>query len=117
MADPLIKALKNFLLNQELPRDPKCQALVKLFANDCFIEDGLVWRRIKRQFEPSRVVLFLPVKIAADITRKAFVAVLARLMSLQARGRGASSNNMCLKSNTKNRQKCGPHLIININIY
>jgi hypothetical protein len=59
-ADPLIKALKGFLLNKELPHDPKCQALVKLFANDCFIEDGLVWRRIKRQFEPSRVVLFLP---------------------------------------------------------
>jgi hypothetical protein len=52
-ADPLIKALKGFLLNQELPRDSKCQALVKLFANDCFIEDGLVWCRIKRQFEPS----------------------------------------------------------------
>jgi hypothetical protein len=52
-ADPLIKALKSFLLNKELPHDPKCQALVKLFANDCFIEDGLVWRRIKRQFEPS----------------------------------------------------------------
>jgi hypothetical protein len=46
-ADPLIKALKGFLLNQELPCDPKCQALVKLFANACFIEDGLVWRRIK----------------------------------------------------------------------
>jgi hypothetical protein len=52
-ADPLIKALKAFLLNQELPQDSKCQALVKLFANDCFIEDGLVWRQIKRQFEPS----------------------------------------------------------------
>ncbi len=52
-ADPLIKALKAFLLHQELPQDSKCQALVKLFANDCFIEDGLVWRRIKRQFEPS----------------------------------------------------------------
>ncbi len=46
-ADPLIKALKSFLLNKELPHDPKCQALVELFANDCFIEDGLVWRRIK----------------------------------------------------------------------
>ncbi len=46
-ADPLIKALKSFLLNKELPHDAKCQALVKLFANDCFIEDGLVWHRIK----------------------------------------------------------------------
>ncbi len=52
-ADPLIKALKSFLLNKELPHDPKCQSLVKPFSNDCFIEDGLVWCRIKRQFEPS----------------------------------------------------------------
>jgi hypothetical protein len=59
-ADPLIRALKNFLLNKELPLDAKCQQLVKLFANDCFIEDDIVWRRIKRQFEPSRVVIFLP---------------------------------------------------------
>jgi hypothetical protein len=29
-ADPLLKALKNFLLNKELPHDPKCQQLVKL---------------------------------------------------------------------------------------
>ncbi len=48
-ADPLIRALKNFLLNKELPHDAKCQALVKLFSNDCFVEDGLIWRRIKRQ--------------------------------------------------------------------
>ncbi len=27
--DLLIKALKSFLLNKELPHDPKCQALVK----------------------------------------------------------------------------------------
>ncbi len=65
-ADPLIKALKSFLLNKELPHDPKCQALVKLFTNDCFIEDGLVLRRIKRQFEPSRVVLFLPATLVPD---------------------------------------------------
>jgi hypothetical protein len=40
-ADPLIKALKNFLLNKELPLDTKCQQLIKLFANDCFIEDDI----------------------------------------------------------------------------
>jgi hypothetical protein len=58
-ADPLIKALKKFLLYKELPHHPKCQSLVKHFSNDCFIEDGLIWRRIKQQFKPSRVVLFL----------------------------------------------------------
>jgi hypothetical protein len=62
-ADPLIKTLKNFLLNKELPIDPKCQQLVRLFANDCFIEDDIVWRQIKRQFEPSRVVIFLPASL------------------------------------------------------
>ncbi len=58
--DPLIKALKNVLLNKELPHDTRCQALVKLFSNDYFVEDRLIWCRIKWQFEPSRVVLFLP---------------------------------------------------------
>jgi hypothetical protein len=70
-ADPLIKALKGFLLNQELPRDSKCQALVKLFANDCFIKDGLVWRRIKQQFESSRVVLFLPATLVPEALSEA----------------------------------------------
>jgi Retrotransposon gag protein len=37
----------NFLLNKGLPIDPKCQQLVKIFANNCFIEDDIVWRRIK----------------------------------------------------------------------
>ncbi len=68
-ADPLLKAIKNFLLNKELPQDPKCQQLVKLFSNDCFIEDDIIWRRIKRQFEPSRVVIFLP----ASLTQQALV--------------------------------------------
>ncbi len=59
-ANPLLKALKNFLLNKELPHDAKCQSLIKLFANDCFIENDIIWLRIKRQFELSQVVIFLP---------------------------------------------------------
>jgi hypothetical protein len=52
-ADPLLRALKNFLLNKELPCDAKCQSLIKIFANDCFIEDDIIWHRITWQFEPS----------------------------------------------------------------
>jgi len=70
-ADPLIKALKGFLLNKELPHDPKCQSLVKLCANDYFVEDGLVWCRIKSQFEPSRVVLFLLASLVTDALTEA----------------------------------------------
>jgi hypothetical protein len=62
-ANPLLKALKNFLLNKELTRDLKCQQLFKLYANDCFIEDNIIWCHIKRQFEPSRVVIFLPASL------------------------------------------------------
>jgi hypothetical protein len=70
-ADRLIKALKSFLLKKVLPHDTKCQALVKLFSNDCFIKDGLVWRHIKCQFEPSRVVLFLPASLVTDALAEA----------------------------------------------
>ncbi len=51
--DTITKALKAYLLNRELPDDPKCQSEVRNFANDCFIDNDIVWRRIKRQFEPS----------------------------------------------------------------
>jgi hypothetical protein len=64
--DPLIKALKNYLLNCELPADTKCQNVVRNFANDCFVDNEIVWRRIKRQFEPSRVVIFLPQALVND---------------------------------------------------
>ncbi len=75
-ADPLLKSLKNFLLNKELPADAKCQALIKLFANDCFIENDIVWRRIKRQFEPSRVVIFLPASLKQEALQDAHGNVL-----------------------------------------
>ena len=58
--DPLIKALKQFLLHRELPADPKHQQLVRHFSQNCFIEDEMVWVRIQRYQAPSRVVLFLP---------------------------------------------------------
>jgi hypothetical protein len=41
-ADPLLRALKNFLLNKELPYDAKCQSLITILAKDCFI----VWQHI-----------------------------------------------------------------------
>ncbi len=42
-ADPFLRGLKNFLLNKELPCDAKCQSLIKSFANDCFIEDDIIF--------------------------------------------------------------------------
>jgi hypothetical protein len=65
-ADPLLRALKNFLLNKELPCDALCQSLIKMFPIDCFIEDDIIWHCIKRQFEPSRVVIFLPASLKQE---------------------------------------------------
>jgi hypothetical protein len=62
-ADTLLKPLKFFLLSKELLHAAKCQSLVKLFLNYFFIEDGLIWRHIKHQFEPCQVVLFLPASL------------------------------------------------------
>ena len=58
--DNLIRALKNFLLNKELPQDSKCQQLVQHFSDNCFVENDLVWKWVKRKYEPSQVVIFLP---------------------------------------------------------
>jgi hypothetical protein len=69
--DPLIKALKAYLLNRELPKDTKCESLVRHFAADCFVENDIIWRRIKRQFEPSRVVIFLPQAQVPEVLKEA----------------------------------------------
>ncbi len=70
-ANPLLKALKLFLLNKELPHNAKCQLLVKLLANDCFIEDDIIWHCIKLQFEPSQVVIFLPALLVLEVLAEA----------------------------------------------
>jgi len=69
--DPLIKVIKDFLLNRQLPIEPGAQRAVKQLAMECFVEDGLVWRRIKRQYEPSKVVLLLPQTLKLQVMQQA----------------------------------------------
>jgi hypothetical protein len=59
------------LLKTEFPTNTKCQARIKIFANNCFIENDIVWFRIKRQYEPSRVVIFLQASLVQDIVTEA----------------------------------------------
>jgi len=51
--DPLIKALKDFLINKQLPQSEAGQRVIKHLSNDCFVDNDVVWRRIKRSHEPS----------------------------------------------------------------
>jgi hypothetical protein len=40
---------------------------VRNFANDCFIDNNIVWRHIKRQFKQRQVVIFLPQALVDNV--------------------------------------------------
>ena len=69
--DSMLKAMKRYLLHRELPADRKCLQIIKHLADDCFIENDVVWRRVKRRFEPSRVVIFLPASLVPEVLQDA----------------------------------------------
>ena len=53
---PFIKALKAYLPHKELPKDPQYERMVRHCSTECFLEDDVLWRRIKRSHEPSRFI-------------------------------------------------------------
>ena len=69
--DTLILAIREFLFNRNLPDDTKLVKLVKLFAEDCFISEDLLWRRIIRGNDLPRVVLFTPSQITNELIAQA----------------------------------------------
>ena len=75
--DPMIFNLKEFLLHRKLHPDPKCRSVVRFLADDSFIEDDLVWKRVKRVNEPSRVVLYLPAQLKDKVLQEAHGTLLA----------------------------------------
>jgi len=74
--DPLISAIKEFLFNRQLPEDNKLTKLVKHFAEDCFISDNILWRRIVRGNDQPRVVLFTPKPLTQELIAQAHGQVL-----------------------------------------
>ena len=69
--DPFLSALKKFLLNQELPTGPREQALIKFLGTDCFVENDVIWRRLRRPQDQNRVVLMLPRSLIPQVLREA----------------------------------------------
>jgi hypothetical protein len=74
--DPFLGNLKNFLLHRELPTDPKCHALIRLFEPECFMDNDLLWRRIHRKAAPDRVVIMLPRTLVSEVLQDAHGSLL-----------------------------------------
>jgi len=77
LKDPAIQAIVKFILNGEVPVGEGDQRVVRFMANDCFVEDGILWRRMKRQFEPSRVVLYTPKTMRSDLVKEAHGTIMS----------------------------------------
>jgi hypothetical protein len=75
-----IKAMKEFLLHKELPADEKFRQLIKHFADECFVENNIVWRRIKKRGEVDRVVILLPRNQVQHVLKDVMVNVLTDMM-------------------------------------
>ena len=52
------------------------KTVVMFLANECFVDNDVVWHCIKRSHEPSRVVLFLPSHLVEDILQEAHGSLL-----------------------------------------
>ncbi len=75
--DDKLNWVKRYLLSGELPSDPGFKDAVIKVADGCFIEDGIVWKRIRRPNEPNRVVIFLPRRLISAVLEDAHGAALA----------------------------------------
>jgi len=70
-SDPILEAIINYLYNRQVPSTTVMQSMVKIHANDCFMENDLLWRRLKRQGDTAHVVLFVPEAMKMDILTEA----------------------------------------------
>ena len=69
--------IRRFLISQELPEGPTFRDQVKRAADDCFMEGGLVWKRVRRQNRLNLTVLYLPRKLIPQVLADAHRAMLS----------------------------------------
>ena len=61
MLDPKLVALKKLLYSNTLPQyNSEDFCFCKLYQNDSFLDNRIIYRRLRRTGEPDRVVLFVP---------------------------------------------------------
>ena len=68
--DKFLKYLKDFLLNRALPADPATRNLVFQFGKDTFVQNQVIWRRIKRD-GTERAVIMAPTSLIPQILEDA----------------------------------------------
>ena len=69
--DEFCSAVMDYIKFQGLPMDTNKAKLVRTVAGDCFIEDGILWRRLKRGPYPTRSVLVVPRELSGALINEA----------------------------------------------
>jgi hypothetical protein len=68
--DEFADSVIQFLQNNQLPADKSKAAYVAKVAPSCFLEDGILWRRLTRHDMPARTVLVVPKAVVDDLVQE-----------------------------------------------
>jgi len=75
--DEFASSVIQFLQHNQLPADKKKAAYVANIAKQCFLEDGILWRRLNRHDAPNRTVLVVPTALVDQLIHETHGALLA----------------------------------------
>jgi hypothetical protein len=74
--DSFLTHLRKFLLHRTLPDDSRTRNLVFQLSRDCFVQDEVIWRRLKDKHS-EKVVIVAPQKLVPAILENAHGHLLA----------------------------------------
>jgi hypothetical protein len=74
--DEFANAIIEFLQHKKLPADNKKATYIAKLAQQCFLEDGILWRRLVRHDAPTRTVLVVPAALVDKLVHETHGALL-----------------------------------------
>jgi len=74
--DEFANAIIEFLQHNKLPADNKKATYIAKLAQQCFLEDGILWRRLIRHDAPTRTVLVVPAALVDKLIHETHGALL-----------------------------------------
>jgi len=75
--DEFAHAVSEFLQKGVIPANKRKAAYVAKIAPSCFLEDSILWRRIRRHDAPARTVLVVPAAAVDQLVHEAHTSPLA----------------------------------------